>query len=48
VIDDYPGCDGVIEARRALEDVGLHFLHLAHHPPHKNGRLLLQKAGLPI
>lgn len=48
VIDDYPGCDGVVDARRQLEQEGFHFLHLAHHPPHFNGRLLLQKPGLPL
>jgi hypothetical protein len=43
VIDDYPGCDGVIEARIALEKEGFQFLQMAHHPPHGNGRLVLQK-----
>lgn len=45
LIDDFPGCDGVIEAKRQLEVDGLCFVHLAHHPPHSNGRLLCQKAG---
>lgn len=54
IIDDYPGCDGVIEARQKLNAEGWHFLHLAHHPPHHNGRLLMQKPrpetfnGLPV
>ena len=55
VIDDYPGCYGVIEARQKLQAEGFgQFLHLSHHPPHSNGRLLLQKprpetyAGVPI
>ncbi len=43
VIDDYPGCDGVVEARQKLKAEGWDFLHLSHHPPHSNGRLLLQK-----
>ena len=45
VIDDFPGCDGVIQAKKQLEDEGLMFVHLSHHPPHANGRLLCQKAG---
>lgn len=44
MIDDFPGCDGVVDAKKQLEADGLGFVHLAHHPPHANGRLLLQKA----
>jgi hypothetical protein len=43
VIDDYPGCDGVVEARIQLQQEGYAFIHCAHHPPHNNGRLVMQK-----
>jgi predicted O-methyltransferase YrrM len=43
VIDDYPGGDGVVAAVRHLERDGYVFVHLAHHPPHGNGRMVWQK-----
>lgn len=44
VIDDYPGCDGVIAARTTLGEAGLLSLHLAHTtPPYGNGHLVIQK-----
>lgn len=45
VIDDFPGCDGVVDADRALTRQGWQFIHLSHHPPHGNGRLVMQKDG---
>lgn len=44
VIDDYPTSDGVVEAKKMLDRFhGFTFVHLAHEPPHGNGRLLWQK-----
>lgn len=43
VIDDYPTCQGVVDAANRLRTEGYTFVHLAHHPPHGNGRLVWQK-----
>lgn len=43
VIDDFPGFDGVTQAYQRLVGEGFQFLHLAHEPPHGNGRLVWQK-----
>lgn len=43
IIDDYPGFAGVAEAAKKLKDAGYSFLHVAHEPPHGNGRLVWQK-----
>jgi predicted O-methyltransferase YrrM len=43
VIDDFPAYPGVLEAGQELNRQGFQFVHLAHHPPHGNGRLLWQK-----
>lgn len=43
VIDDYPAFPGVLQAGQELYRMGMQFVHLAHHPPHGNGRLLWQK-----
>jgi len=42
VIDD-SATDGVQGAQAQLERDGFSFVHLSHHPPHGNGRLLWQK-----
>ncbi len=43
VIDDFPAFEGVKQAAFRLNREGFQFVHLAHHPPHGNGRLLWQK-----
>lgn len=44
LIDDYPGCQGVVDAARRLRVEGFTFVHLPHDPsPSWNGRLLWQK-----
>jgi predicted O-methyltransferase YrrM len=43
VIDDYPTDAGVVDAAKRLEADGFTFVHLAHEPPHGNGRLVWQK-----
>ncbi len=43
LIDDFPAYPGVAEAGFQLYKDGFTFVHLAHHPPHGNGRLLWQK-----
>jgi hypothetical protein len=44
IIDDFPGFDGVREAYARLVREGYQFVHLAHEPPHGNGRLVWQKS----
>ncbi len=43
VIDDYPTFSGVSTAREQFMREGFQFVHLAHEPPHGNGRLVWQK-----
>jgi predicted O-methyltransferase YrrM len=43
LIDDFPAFLGVKEAGFRMYREGFQFVHLAHHPPHGNGRLLWQK-----
>ncbi len=43
VIDDYPTDVGVVAAADRLRAEGYTFVHVAHEPPHGNGRLIWQK-----
>jgi predicted O-methyltransferase YrrM len=43
VIDDYPTDAGVVAAADRLKREGFTFVHVAHEPPHGNGRLIWQK-----
>jgi len=43
LIDDFPPQRGVGEGRTAIEQIVPHAIHLAHHAPHGNGRLVWQR-----
>jgi Methyltransferase domain len=43
LIDDYPAFQGVYHAAERLRGEGYKFIHVPHHPPDGNGRLVWQK-----